>query len=143
MNNKRKMIILRGNSGCGKTTTGKALQQKFGKGTLLVSQDVIRREMLFVNDGPETVAMPLFENLHSAYSNQIYAYYFEMPLEETLRRHALKPNAQEFGEKEMRSWWNDQDFMHIIPEVSIGKESSLNETVELIYNHVNGDKNGR
>ena len=46
------LIILRGNSGSGKTTTGKALQRKFGHGTMLISQDVVRREMLFVKDGP-------------------------------------------------------------------------------------------
>lgn len=49
-----KLIILRGNSGSGKTTTGKALQRKFGHGTMLISQDVVRREMLFVKDGPNT-----------------------------------------------------------------------------------------
>jgi uridine kinase len=38
-----KLIILRGNSGSGKTTTGKALQRKFGHGTMLISQDVGRR----------------------------------------------------------------------------------------------------
>ena len=35
-----KLIILRGNSGSGKTTTGKSLQRKFGRGTMLISQDV-------------------------------------------------------------------------------------------------------
>lgn len=35
-----RLIILRGNSGSGKTTTGKALQRKFGHGTMLISQDV-------------------------------------------------------------------------------------------------------
>ncbi|WP_253198363.1 AAA family ATPase [Clostridium gasigenes] len=47
-----KLIILRGNSGSGKTTTGKALQRKIGHGTMIISQDVVRREMLFVKDGP-------------------------------------------------------------------------------------------
>lgn len=52
MNGVAKLIILRGNSGSGKTATGKALQRKFGRGTMLISQDVVRREMLFVKDGP-------------------------------------------------------------------------------------------
>ena len=46
------LLILRNNSGSGKTTTGKALQRKFGHGTMLIPQDVARREMLFVKDGP-------------------------------------------------------------------------------------------
>lgn len=58
-----KLIILRGNSGSGKTTTGKALQRKFGHGTMLISQDVVRREMLFVKDGPDTEASQLLKEL--------------------------------------------------------------------------------
>ena len=39
-----KLIILRGNSGSGKTTIAKELQRKFGENTMLISQDVIRSE---------------------------------------------------------------------------------------------------
>lgn len=39
----RKLIILRGNSGSGKTTIAKELQNRFGTNTMLISQDVIRR----------------------------------------------------------------------------------------------------
>ena len=37
-----KLIILRGNSGSGKTTIAKELQRRFGRNTMLISQDVIR-----------------------------------------------------------------------------------------------------
>ena len=43
-----KLIILRGNSGSGKTSVAKALQQKFGSGTMLISHDVVRMEFLNV-----------------------------------------------------------------------------------------------
>ena len=43
-----KLIILRGNSGSGKTTIAKELQNSFGRNTMLISQDVIRRYMLKV-----------------------------------------------------------------------------------------------
>lgn len=46
-----KLIILRGNSGSGKTTIAKELQNRFGMNTMLISQDVIRRDMLKVKDG--------------------------------------------------------------------------------------------
>lgn len=160
-----KLIILRGNSGSGKTTTGRALQKKFGHGTMLVSQDVVRREMLFVKDGPDTEASQLlnelvlygkkhcsivilegilnsgwyrklFENLLNEFGNQIFAYYFDIPFEETLNRHKQKPNAHEFGEKEMRKWWNEKDLLGIIPEILIHKELSLNEIVDMIYRDV-------
>lgn len=160
-----KLIILRGNSGSGKTTTGKALQKKFGHGTMLISQDVVRREMLFVKDGPNTEASKLlnelalygtkhcniiilegilnskwyrklFENLLNDFGNQIFAYYFDIPFEETLNRHKQKPNAHEFGENEMRRWWNEKDLLDIIPEVRLHKELSLNEIVDMIYQDV-------
>ena len=47
---KSTLIILRGNSASGKTTIAKELQEHFGQGTLLVSQDVVRRDMLKVHD---------------------------------------------------------------------------------------------
>lgn len=107
MDESTKLIILRGNSGSGKTTTGKALQRKFGHGTMLISQDVVRREMLFVKDGPnpETSQLlfelalygkkncniiilegilnskwykSLFEKLMKEFNNEIFAYYFDI-----------------------------------------------------------------
>ena len=165
MNGVARLIILRGNSGSGKTTIGKALQRKFGHGTMLISQDVIRREMLFVKDGPNSEASQLllelalygkshcnivilegilnskwytklFKNLLDEFKNQIFAYYFYIPFEETLNRHKLKPNAHEFGEKEMREWWNEKDLLDIITEVCLHKELSLNEIVDIIYQDV-------
>jgi shikimate kinase len=128
-----KLIILRGNSGSGKTTKGKHLQRKFGSGTMLISQDIVRREMLFVKDGPNPEASQL---LLDEFKGQIFAYYLDIPFEETLNRHQQKPNAHEFGEKEMREWWNEKDLLDIIPEVLLYKELSLNEIVDIIYQDV-------
>lgn len=38
-----KLIILRGNSGSGKTTIAKELQKVFGRNTMIISQDVVLR----------------------------------------------------------------------------------------------------
>ncbi len=57
------LIILRGNSGSGKTTVAKELQKRFGRNTMLISQDNIRREMLNVEDGKDTKAIPLMKQL--------------------------------------------------------------------------------
>ena len=57
-----KLIILRGNSGSGKTTVARALQRKFGRNTMVISQDIIRREMLWVQDyegNPATALMAI------------------------------------------------------------------------------------
>lgn len=165
MHDGKKIVILRGNSGSGKTTTAKALQQKLGYGTMLISQDVVRREMLYVRDGADTPAVSLlldlvkygrqhcdvvilegilhaawyeelFAWIHQAYGQEIYAYYFDLPFEETLHRHSSKPNHMEFGEKEMRKWWTDQDFLKQFPETTLTKEMALSETVDLIYKKI-------
>lgn len=58
-----KLIVLRGNSGSGKTTIAKELQKRFGNNAMLISQDVIRRDMLNVKDGENTLALPLMKEL--------------------------------------------------------------------------------
>ncbi len=159
------LILLRGNSGSGKTTTGKAIQKKFGHGTMLISQDLVRREMLYVKDGPDPKAgqlllelalygkkhcdivilegilnadwyKELFENLLIEFNNRILAYYFDIPFEETLKRHQQKTNAHEFGEKQMREWWSEKDVMGMIPEICLYKELSQDEIVDIIYQDV-------
>ena len=59
----KKLIMLRGNSGSGKTTLAHMLQHELGRGTLVISQDVVRREMLWVHDKPGHPAIPLLINL--------------------------------------------------------------------------------
>ena len=105
-----KLIVLRGNSGSGKTSVARDLQEHYGRNTLLISQDMVRREMLKAKDGPETAALPLLmqlleygSNHHSVtilegilyadwyrpllelagrlYGENVYAYYFDLSFE--------------------------------------------------------------
>lgn len=160
-----KIIILRGNSGSGKTTISKKLQRKLGHGTLLISQDVVRREILFVKDGADTKAVDmlihlilygkenctyvilegilnsdwyrrLFETIKHEFMNEIYAYYFDIPFNETLIRHKTKPNAHEFGENEMMRWWKEKDYITIISEQLINKDMTENEIVDMIIQQI-------
>lgn len=62
-NTKSKLIILRGNSGSGKTTIAKSLQDHFGAGTLLVSQDTIRRDILKVQDRDGNLSIDLIRQV--------------------------------------------------------------------------------
>lgn len=160
-----KLVIMRGNSGSGKTTVAKGLQKKLGHGTMLISQDVVRREMLYVKDGEKPkveellfqLAMygknncdvvilegilnskwynNLFERLLKEFENNIFAYYFDIPFEETLERHKQKPNAHEFGEAEMREWWHEKDLLQCIPETLLGQELEKDEIVNMMYEKV-------
>ena len=159
------LIILRGNSGCGKTSTARLLQRQLGYGTMLVSQDVVRREMLRVKDIENNPAIQLIYDLCMYGNNVGYTvilegilsdkkygamlrrllddfqgekliYYFDVSFEETVRRHATKPNAHEFGESEMRQWWKDQDALNVPGEQRIGEQLSQAEIVDLIHRDV-------
>ena len=157
-----KLIIIRGNSGSGKTTLAKTLQHKFGRNTMVISQDVVRREMLWVQDKPANEAVdlmmdlvnygsrhcevvilegilysdiykPLFEVAAKIFKENIYAYYYDISFEETLERHATKSNKFSFGENEMRRWWREKDYIGFIDEMSITSDCSLDEAVDKIY----------
>lgn len=102
-----KLIILRGNSGSGKTTVSKELQKKFGKNTMYISQDIVRR-------------------------------YFDIPFEETVRRHQMRDKCNEFGAEAMRKWWREKDYSDVLDERIIGQEYDKNSIVNKIYCDVMG-----
>lgn len=66
----------------------------------------------------------------------VAAYYYEIPFEETLIRHQSKTNCTEFGEEEMKNWWNEKDYIGIISEKIITADLSLDRTVDMIFNEV-------
>lgn len=151
------LVILRGNSGSGKTTIAKELQKRLGRNTMRISQDAVRRDMLCVEDGPDTKALPLLMELlrygseHSrvvilegilradwyrplfTLAGQLYpvekirAYYLDLSFEETVRRHQTRPKCQEFGREEMRRWWREKDFSDVLQEVRIGAAMDLEQ----------------
>lgn len=69
-------------------------------------------------------------------STEVYAYYFDLPFEETLKRHQTKPNCHDFGENEMRRWWLENDFSDVLNEVRITAERNIDNIVGDIFNTV-------
>lgn len=157
-----KLIVLRGNSGSGKSTIAQKLRDASGRRIAWVEQDYIRRKVLREKDvdddaniAPALVAEVVgFALAHgydvvlegilgfSRYGNMLkalaekwpehYFFYMNIPLEETLKRHATKPNAHEFGEAEMASWYRESDATGFPGEVIIPEHSSLDDTIRLI-----------
>ena len=159
---KPKLIILRGNSGSGKSTLARALQHRLGRNTMVIAQDTVRREMLWVRDVPGTPAValliellrygydhsevtilegilyadiyqPLFEEAVNLFgTEQIFAYYYDLPFEETLARHQTKSNKFEFGMEEMKRWWRERDLSPLLHEQLLTAEISLADAEEQI-----------
>lgn len=160
-----RLIILRGNSGSGKSSVACAVREKMGYGTALIEQDYIRRTLLREKDRPNQPNIDLIKtnaqfalrhydvilegilcsdhygemlrDLIAGHDGPVYVYYFDISLEETLRRHITKPNAHEFGEKELREWYLPKDVLMHESEQIIPETSSFSSSVERILNDVN------
>lgn len=158
-----KLIILRGNSGSGKSTLATAIHEKLPRNNLLIGQDIVRRQMLRAKDGEGTTCLPLLSNLleygyrncditilegilnakwyaslfrkaQKLYGKEIYAYYFDIPFAETVKRHHTR-NAT-FSSERMRSWWNEKDYIGFIPEQSFTAKMTLEEELNKVLNDV-------
>lgn len=158
----QKLIILRGNSASGKSTVAKALRKKIGYETMLIQQDVVRRDILRVQDLPGNPSIELIYDLAmygkkigydviidgimhadkcdailrriiADFKGEAHVYYFDIPFEETLRRHETKmKEKEEYGEDEMRLWWREKDYVGLPNETTLHKDMEIEEVVEQI-----------
>lgn len=155
-----KLIVLRGNSGSGKSTVARALRDASSNRLAIVEQDYIRRFILKEKEteGTNNVGLirqtvefclereydvilegilyfprygSMLQQLVEKCPNN-YFYYFDVSFEETLRRHATKPNAHEFGEKQMRGWYKPSQLTNFESEKIIPESFSIEEAVNKI-----------
>lgn len=157
-----KLIILRGPSGAGKSTVAKRLFEATERDVALIEQDHYRQEVvnhpngngrkirkeMFETDirialkhgydvlvegilSPENY-MSIFEGIWADHPDENYMFYFDIPFEETVRRHGTRPKSQEFGADEMKEWYELGKRSHLEWEVIIPEHSSIEETVASI-----------
>jgi len=154
------LVVLRGNSGSGKSTVARTLQDRQARRLAVVSQDVLRRGVLRVPDEPDNPAVGLVDvvarfaldrgmhvvvegimpgrlygsmltSLAADHAGTTRFFRFDLPFDETLRRHDAR-GCQDFGEHELRQWWRDDDALHGCDERTIGPEHDLDAVVHLI-----------
>lgn len=148
-----RLVVIRGNSGSGKSSVAADLQTA-NKGRIArIGQDAMRRDLLKAPDTPGTLAVDLIDDtarwclarhldviiegilnarvygdmlrgLATAHSGYFAAYYLDIPFEETVRRHMTKPNRDEFGEAEMCEWYRPLDLVTGLDESVIDATSS-------------------
>ena len=158
------LIVLRGNSGSGKSTVARALQRDLG--AVWIEQDYLRRSVLGESGNYSPLSVELLEQsaalalahgrtvivegmlnprkyscvLHrlcGGHSGRCLFYAWDLSLAETLHRHATRPGKQmDFGEKQMRSWYRGWDPLEGIAERRITAEESALETVARIERDV-------
>lgn len=158
---KTKLIILRGPSGSGKSTIAKEIRKVKKSEVAFVEQDYLRRIILKEKDifngkniklifqtvrfaldnGYNTILEGILYSKHykdmiiellKVHPEENYFYYIDIPFEETLRRHMTKPNAHEFGEKEMREWYAPKDYLNLEGEKIIDDKASLEKITKQI-----------
>jgi predicted kinase len=156
-----RLIVVRGNSGSGKSTVAKELREAYGRGVAWVSQDLIRRNILKEKDRAGGVNIALIDlvarysldkGYHVVLDGIFHAdryetmlaglagdhlgvsrfYYLDVSLEETFRRHATRPLAAEVSPDQMRDWYRRRDLLGGIRERIISEASTLAQTTALI-----------
>ncbi|MFI0778555.1 kinase [Streptomyces sp. NPDC021212] len=156
-----RLILLRGNSASGKSSVAAELRARYGRGLALVGQDTLRRDVLRERDVPDganiglidTVARyaldhgyhvvvegilyashygTMLDALRHDHRGRTHAYYLDVPFAETVRRHATKPQAAEYGEAELRGWYRPLDLLPGGTESVIPATSGLGETVDRV-----------
>jgi hypothetical protein len=67
--------------------------------------------------------------LYATYATSSAFYFFNVSLEETLRRHATRPLADAFGPDELAGWYRVDDRLAEVPEHVIDERHGLDEVV--------------
>lgn len=73
---------------------------------------------------------PMLDGL--ARDHESYLYYLHVPFEETMRRHATRPQAAEFGRADMATWYRELDLLPGGAERIIPAASTTDATVRQI-----------
>ena len=156
-----RLIVLRGNSASGKSTIAAQIRDRYGRGIAIVGQDYLRRTVLREHDKPgaanigliglvarysldagyhvivegilyETHYGHMLADLLADHLGVSHCYYLDVPFEETLVRHATKPQAAEYGQAEMAAWYRGRDLLPGGIEQVIAADTTAAQAVERI-----------
>jgi len=163
---KQKLIIIRGNSGSGKSAVAERLREELDGKVAVVGLDTLRRTILRESDQLENtdiiglieqtvtyslakgytviiegiLSKPKYKELLMKLVDEVdcdsHIYYIDVSLEETLKRHKTKPIADEVTDEQLTSWYQPKNYLDVPGEVIIDESSTLEETVALIRNAV-------
>lgn len=84
----------------------------------------------------------MLEELHRDYASVSAWYYFDISFAETARRHAGRPQAARFSVEELRGWYRHRDLLGFVDESTVDEQTSLQDTVDHIYDEATRRTNG-
>ncbi|PQZ98522.1 kinase [Arthrobacter sp. MYb211] len=154
------LVVIRGNSGSGKSTIARLLQTKLGAPTAVLQQDHFRRviyherenESLAHKDLLEMAATYCIGRGHNVILEGIFNasrygemlervaehvddarfYAFDLTFEETALRHLSRAKATEFSIADMQSWYHGWQPLSFVAEQRILADEHPDEIVERI-----------
>jgi predicted kinase len=153
-----RLIVLRGNSGAGKSTVARELRAELGRGVAIVDQDTVRRKVLRERDVEHGVNIGLIEHivrytltngyvvilegiLHAGRYGKMLRrlhrdfgggwYFLQVTWEESLRRHQIRPQRANFTPEQMREFPR-ADLLDGVNEQIVPEHSTAADTVHRI-----------
>jgi predicted kinase len=155
------LIVIRGNSGSGKSSVAKTVRTAYGRGVAVVGQDNVRREILRERDTPDGANIGLIDlitryslaqgyhvvlegilaasrygamldGLRRGHLTSSAFFYMDVSFEETLRRHQTRPLRLEVTADQMRGWYQARDLLPGGYETVIDEDSALEATVRQV-----------
>jgi hypothetical protein len=80
---------------------------------------------------------PLLRELIAEHPGPVHVFWLQVSFEETVRRHAGRPDMSHVTAEMMRGWYTDRDLFGMSGEQIIGEKSGFEQTVATIL-HVSG-----
>nr|WP_245674308.1 AAA family ATPase [Actinoplanes rectilineatus] len=153
------LVVIRGNSGSGKTTNSREVRRRYGRGCALIEQDHLRRTVLREHRGNGSAAVApgfivgtaraalesgyhvvlegildsgahgdLLRDLIARHEGPSAAFYFDIPFDETVRRHQTRAEPIPVTAETMRGWY----LPHDMPRLRRQDDPALDTPLELI-----------
>ncbi|WP_328472675.1 AAA family ATPase [Actinoplanes sp. NBC_00393] len=161
------LVIIRGNSGSGKTTTAREVRRRYGRGAALVEQDYLRRVVLREHGGRFDPVAPAFvattvrsaldlgyhvvlegildtagygdvlHRLVAEHAGPSSVFYLDVSFEETVRRHFGRAEPIPVSAEQMREWYRERDLLGVAGEHVVTERTGFDDAVAAIL-HTSG-----
>lgn len=166
ISNNDRLIVLRGNSGSGKTTIADKVKNELFYDVMVIGWDTLRINVFnrfdYINRdkyifdtlkslceyGRKNNFTVIVEGIYPSeqyltiltdISNKFsnsYFYYFNVSFEESVRRHKTRIKQSEFGIEELKKWHNPNDMLNIRNEKLIDDIAEEDEIVKMILDDI-------